>query len=85
MTQRAAEHGRIERAIVAGRAHVPEPTRQAPALVCGLCICGGMSRRMGRDKAELDVGGRTLLERTVATLSAIAPPRSNCPIHGSLD
>lgn len=47
--------------------------RPSAEAVFGLCICGGLSRRMGRDKAELEVGGRTLLERAVATLSEVAP------------
>jgi molybdopterin-guanine dinucleotide biosynthesis protein A len=40
--------------------------------VFGLCICGGMSRRMGEDKAAMLLGDRTLLERAVATLSAVS-------------
>ena len=34
----------------------------------GLVLAGGQSRRMGRDKAALDVEGKTALERTVALL-----------------
>lgn len=35
----------------------------------GLVLAGGQSRRMGRDKAALQVNGRTALERTVAMLA----------------
>lgn len=37
----------------------------------GAILAGGRSRRMGRDKASVVVGGVTLLERTVATLQAV--------------
>lgn len=37
----------------------------------GAILAGGRSRRMGRDKASMVVGGVTLLERTVATLQAV--------------
>lgn len=42
-------------------------------LVLGALICGGKSRRMGRDKAALVLGQRTLLERGVKVLRGIAP------------
>src|SRR5256885_9103738 len=35
-------------------------------------LTGGQSRRMGRDKALLVLDGRTLLERTLATLAEVA-------------
>ena len=35
------------------------------ALVTGCVLCGGASRRMGRDKAEVEVRGRTLLARAI--------------------
>jgi len=38
----------------------------------GVCICGGLSRRMGRDKADLVLGDRTLLARATGTLSEVA-------------
>jgi molybdenum cofactor guanylyltransferase len=37
-------------------------------------LAGGQSRRMGRDKARLELGGQTLIERVLA---AVAP--LNCP------
>jgi molybdopterin-guanine dinucleotide biosynthesis protein A len=36
-------------------------------------LCGGASRRMGRDKAALELRGRTLLEHAVAAAEAAAP------------
>jgi molybdenum cofactor guanylyltransferase len=38
----------------------------------GLVLAGGRSARMGRDKALLELGGRTLIERAVAVLAPIA-------------
>jgi len=38
----------------------------------GVCVCGGRSRRMGRDKAALVVGDRTLLARATETLAQVA-------------
>jgi FdhD protein len=38
----------------------------------GAILLGGGSRRMGRDKAEVVVDGRTLLERTIDTLGEVA-------------
>lgn len=37
----------------------------------GLVLAGGRSRRFGSDKAAIEVGGRTLLARTVALLQAV--------------
>ncbi len=39
----------------------------------GVVVCGGASLRMGRDKALLELEGRTLLERAVETLRALVP------------
>src|SRR4051812_49032994 len=42
----------------------PQPTIRArpPQPRCGICVlAGGLSSRMGRDKADLRLGGRTLL------------------------
>ncbi len=38
-----------------------------------MVLTGGGSRRMGRDKATLDVGGVTLLERTLSQVPAEVP------------
>ena len=37
----------------------------------GVALCGGRSRRMGRDKAQLDVGGRSMLEASLAALDGL--------------
>lgn len=39
--------------------------------VLGLVLCGGESRRMGRDKARVELGGRTLLERAFGVLEPL--------------
>ena len=41
----------------------------APPAVTGIILAGGRSSRMGRDKASLDLAGRTLLQRTVTALA----------------
>lgn len=40
--------------------------------VTGACLCGGLSRRMGSDKALVSLGESTLLERAIATLARVA-------------
>jgi molybdopterin-guanine dinucleotide biosynthesis protein A len=42
--------------------------------VAGLLLTGGSSRRMGRDKASLPVGGRSLAARVAASLSQVVEP-----------
>lgn len=42
--------------------------------IAGVVLCGGESRRMGRDKASLPFHGETLLDRVVRRLSAIVRP-----------
>ena len=48
------------------------PTESAPP-VYGLVLAGGRSRRMGRDKATLEIGGETQLARAVALLERHLP------------
>src|SRR5687767_13147461 len=36
-------------------------------------LVGGSSKRMGRDKATLDFAGKTLVERTAATVRRVFP------------
>jgi molybdopterin-guanine dinucleotide biosynthesis protein A len=43
----------------------------ARAPVYGLVLCGGLSRRMGRDKAREELGGRTLIEAALAALEPV--------------
>ena len=40
--------------------------------VSGLLLCGGRSRRMGFDKARLEIEGETLLERCAERLEAVS-------------
>ncbi len=43
-----------------------------PGAALGALLTGGKSQRMGRDKATLELRGRTLAERCAATLSRVA-------------
>lgn len=43
-----------------------------PERVTALVLCGGASRRMGRDKAAIEVRGRTLVARTADMLAGLA-------------
>ncbi|MEU0496025.1 molybdenum cofactor guanylyltransferase [Mycobacterium sp. NPDC006124] len=45
---------------------------QAP--LAGIVLAGGASRRMGRDKATLELDGRTFVERAVQTLAGRCAP-----------
>lgn len=55
-----------------GRLAHRDPAGQACEAL-GVVFCGGVSRRMGRDKAELVLSGETLIARAVAVLRAVTP------------
>ncbi len=42
-----------------------------PAALRGLVLAGGMSTRLGRDKAAVTIDGQTLLERAVAVVQGV--------------
>ncbi len=48
-----------------------EADAEGLADVCGVVLCGGESSRMGRDKAILAIGGRSMLERAVGCLESV--------------
>ncbi|MYB41102.1 MAG: molybdenum cofactor guanylyltransferase [Chloroflexi bacterium] len=48
------------------------PTQPAPTRPSGIILAGGRSRRLGRDKCALKVGGRTLIQRVADTLDEVA-------------
>jgi molybdopterin-guanine dinucleotide biosynthesis protein A len=50
-----------------------QPPHTVPALA-GVVLCGGRSRRMGADKATIEIAGSTLLERAVLRLGEVCDP-----------
>jgi molybdopterin-guanine dinucleotide biosynthesis protein A len=46
----------------------------SPAPLAAIVLAGGASRRMGRDKATLEISGRTFVERAVTTLLTRCSP-----------
>ena len=56
--------------------------------VTAFVLAGGKSARMGREKATLELGGRTLLERALKLASSVAAealivgPRAELELHG---
>ncbi len=49
----------------------PDPAGATPPRRGAIVLCGGQSRRMGRDKASLPFGDETLLERVVRIVSPL--------------
>lgn len=52
----------------------PDHAGGVPRPVAALLLTGGASRRMGTDKARLEVGGEALAVRTARLLQAVAAP-----------
>src|SRR5690606_24867161 len=50
------------------------PTGTDPRKPLGVVLAGGLSRRMGRDKATLALAGRSLLDRSIDALIAAGLP-----------
>jgi molybdenum cofactor guanylyltransferase len=48
--------------------------------VTGIVLAGGRSSRMGRDKALIEVGGRTLIERTVEVTRFALRGETSAPV-----
>lgn len=57
----------------ASETHDAEGRSRATELVCVL-LCGGESRRMGEDKATLELAGRSLLQRALDALRGLDAP-----------
>jgi molybdopterin-guanine dinucleotide biosynthesis protein A len=51
----------------------PDVYHQRVGDLTAFILAGGQSRRMGQDKALLEFGGRTLLDRALALANAVAP------------
>jgi molybdopterin-guanine dinucleotide biosynthesis protein A len=63
-----------------------DPATPGPALA-GVVLCGGRSVRMGIDKATIDIGGATLLDRAVSRLTEACDPVLIAPgeLHLAID
>lgn len=60
----------------------PDGAATRPAVAVAV-LAGGGSRRMGRDKAAVEVEGRPLLERTLAAAGPVASPGAPVTVIGS--